>query len=89
MKLKGHSLDHLIALKSARTSNAHVTHAMNRLAFAGRGVLFLTVALSAYTVAASSDKVSAVQKELAVNGASIAGGIAGGALAAFGAASLW
>lgn len=109
MKLKGHSLNQLIALKtieihgeqavfsrlssfkqdviyakiveSAGRSNANVTRAMKTLTYAGRGSLFVAVALSAYTIATSSNKVAAFQKELAVNGASIAGGIAGGAVA--------
>jgi hypothetical protein len=39
------------------------------------------MALSTYEIATSSNKVAAFQKELAINGASIAGGIADGALA--------
>jgi hypothetical protein len=108
MKLKGYSLNQLIALKtielhgeqaifsrlsnvkqnvvyasivtSAGKSNRYVTHAMQGFAYAGRGVIFLAIALSAYKIATSSNKVTAFQKELAVSGASIAGGIAGGAL---------
>lgn len=109
MKLKGHSLNQLIATKtielqgenaifsrlsntkqnaiyasivtSAGKSNTQVTRVMASLSHAGRGVLFLSIALSTYHVATSSNKVAAFQKELAVNGASVAGGIAGGALA--------
>lgn len=109
LKIKGYSLNQLIALKtvelygdqvifsrlsstkqntiyanivtSAGRSNAHVTRAMKTLTYAGRGVLFLSIALSAYKISTSSDKVAAFQKELAANGVSIAGGIAGGALA--------
>lgn len=54
---------------------------MSRLSYAGRGVLFLAIALSAYHIATASNKAAAFRKELAVNGASVAGGIAGGALA--------
>lgn len=109
LKLKGYSLNQLIALKtialhgeqtifsrlsntkqnaiyasivsSAGKSNIHVTRAMTSLTYAGRGVLFLAIALSTYEIATSSNKVAVLQKELAINGASIAGGIAGGALA--------
>ena len=54
---------------------------MAGLTYAGRGALFLSVALSVYHVAASTNKTAAFQKELALNGASIAGGIVGGAVA--------
>jgi hypothetical protein len=109
LKLKGYSLNQLIAAKtielygesaifprlsnvkqngvfasivtSAGKSNPQVTRAMARLAYAGRGVLFLSLALSAYHIASSSNKLAAFQKELAINGASVAGGIAGGAVA--------
>ena len=68
-------------VKSAGKSNAHVTRAMANLRYAGRGLIFLALALSAYNIATASNRVSAFQKELAVNSASIAGGITGGALA--------
>jgi hypothetical protein len=109
MKLKGYSLNQLIAVKtlelhggqaifsrlssanqntiyasivaSAGRSNAHVSRAIRNVAYAGRGALFLAVALSTYKIATSSNRAAAFQKELAINGASVAGGIAGGALA--------
>ncbi|MQA23740.1 hypothetical protein [Rugamonas rivuli] len=109
MKLKGYSLNQLIATKtielhgenaifsrlsnakqngiyasivtSAGKSNLRVTRAMASLTYAGRSVLFLGIALSAYHIAASSNKVAAFRKELTINGASVAGGIAGGAVA--------
>lgn len=109
LKLKGYSLNQLIAAKtielhgenaifsrlsntrqngvyasivtSAGKSNPQVTRAMASLTYAGRGVLFLGIALSAYHIASSSNKMAAFRKELAVNGVSVAGGIAGGALA--------
>jgi hypothetical protein len=109
MKLKGSSLNQLIALKtielygehanflrlssvkqnsvyasivtSAGKSNANVTRAMASLKYAGRGVIFLAIALSTYEIATSTNKVAAFQQELARNGASVVGGIAGGALA--------
>ncbi|MTV39330.1 hypothetical protein [Duganella radicis] len=109
VKLKGLSLNQLIALKtvelygekanfsrlssvkqnaiyarivtSAGNSNTIVNRVMGSLTYAGRGVLFVAIALSLYTIAASSNKMAAFKKELAVNGASVAGGIAGGAVA--------
>jgi hypothetical protein len=109
VKLKGYSLNQLIALKtvelqgeqavfsrlssakqnaiyasvvaSAGRSNLRVTRAMTGLAYAGRGALFLAIALSTYNIATSSNKVKTFQKELTSNGASITGGVAGGALA--------
>ncbi|MYM41080.1 hypothetical protein [Duganella qianjiadongensis] len=66
---------------SAGKSNRQVTRAMTGIAFAGRSLLFLSIALSTYQLASSSNKASAFRRELAINGASIAGGIGGGALA--------
>jgi hypothetical protein len=68
-------------VRSAGNSNARVTRAMKGLTHAARGTFFLAVALSTYEIATSTNKVAAFQKELAINGASVAGGIAGGALA--------
>ena len=109
LKLKGYSLNQLIAAKtiqlhgenaifsrlsnaqqngvyasivaSAGKSNRQVTRAMAGLTYAGRGALFLSVALSVYHVAASTNKTAAFQKELALNGASMASAIVGGAVA--------
>jgi len=66
---------------SAGKSNAHVTRAMTGLRYAGRGLIFLALALSAYSIATSTNKVTAVKKELAINSAGIAGGLGGGFLA--------
>ena len=66
---------------SAGKSNAYVTRAMTSLRYAGRGLIFLALTLSAYNIATSSNKVRAFQKELAINSASIVGGIGGGVLA--------
>jgi hypothetical protein len=66
---------------SAGKSNAVVTRAMVRLTHAGRGLLFVALALSIYNVATATNKFTAFQKELANNGAGVAGGIAGGAVA--------
>nr|WP_315223004.1 hypothetical protein [uncultured Duganella sp.] len=68
-------------VRSAGNSNAEVTRAMTRISYAGRGVLFLALALSIYQIATAENKVVAFKKELAINGAGVAGGIAGGALA--------
>jgi hypothetical protein len=66
---------------SAGRSNPRVTANMRRLSHAGRGLLFLSLALSVYTVATAEDKGQAALREGTVTGAGIAGGIAGGALA--------
>lgn len=68
-------------VKSAGKSNPRVTAAMRRLSGAGRGLLFVSLALSAYNIATADDKVAATGRELAVTGAGVAGGMAGGALA--------
>lgn len=66
---------------AAGKSNVKVSAALARMSFAGRGVLVLSLGLSAYTVATSTNKVAAAKKETLTIGASIGGGIAGGALA--------
>ncbi|AEG01772.1 hypothetical protein [Methylomonas methanica] len=68
-------------VKSAGKSNPKVTSAMIKLSRAGRGLIFLSVALSVYTVATSENKLATAGKEIAVTGAGIGGGIAGGAIA--------
>jgi hypothetical protein len=68
-------------VKSAGKSDPVVTASMRRLSHAGRGLVVLSLALSVYTIAQAQDKVAAAGRELAVTGASITGGIAGGALA--------
>ncbi|HEX7985958.1 MAG TPA: hypothetical protein VF616_20725 [Duganella sp.] len=68
-------------VSSAGKSNPAVTQTMSRLSFAGRGVIFVSLGLSIYNVTTSTNKVAAVGKEVAINGAGIAGGMAGGALA--------
>lgn len=66
---------------SASKSNVAVTRAMSRLSFAGRGVLGLSLALSAYDIAIADDRMAATKKEAMTTGAGIAGGMAGGAMA--------
>lgn len=68
-------------VKSAGKSDPRVDIAMRRLSKAGRGLLFLSVAVSVYQVANAEDKVNTAKREVAVTGAGIGGGIAGGALA--------
>jgi hypothetical protein len=68
-------------VKSAGNSNLRVTRAMRCLSYAGRGALIVALALSTFEIATSSNKAAAFQKELAINGASVTGGLAGGALA--------
>ena len=68
-------------VKSAGKSNPAVTATMRNLSRAGRGLLFISLALSVYTIANADDKPRAVAREASVTGAGIAGGMAGGALA--------
>ena len=62
-------------------SNPTVTANMRNLSRAGRGLLFISLALSVYTVANAEDKPRAIAREATITGAGIAGGMAGGALA--------
>jgi hypothetical protein len=66
---------------AAGKSRPEVTATMMKLSYAGRGLIFLSIAISVYTIATAENKVDAAGKEVAVTGASIAGGMAGGALA--------
>ena len=54
---------------------------MKKLSSAGRSLVFLSIAISVYTVATADNKFDAAGKEIVITGAGIAGGIAGGALA--------
>lgn len=66
---------------SAGKSNTAVNKAMSRLSYAGKGVLFVSVSMSVYTIATSNDMQAATVKEVTLTGAGIGGGIAGGAIA--------
>lgn len=66
---------------SAGKSRPEVTAMMQRLSHAGRGLLFVSLAVSVYTVTTADDKLAAAGREAALTGAGIGGGIAGGALA--------
>ena len=68
-------------VKSAGKSNPTVANNMRNLSRADRGLLFISLALSIYTVANSDDKPKAIAREACITGAGIAGGVAGGALA--------
>lgn len=68
-------------VQAAGKANPRVNAAMRGLSRAGRGLLFISLALSVYQVANADDKLAAAGRELAVTGAGIGGGIAGGALA--------
>jgi hypothetical protein len=68
-------------VKSAGKDSPRVSARMGKLSRAGRGLVVLSVAISAYSIAMADDKVDATKREVAITGAGIAGGIAGGALA--------
>ena len=65
---------------AAARSNPRVNASMLRWSRAGRGLIFLSLAVSVYNVATAEDKAAAGH-EVAVTGAGIAGGMAGGAIA--------
>lgn len=71
---------HAALVESAGKSNPRVTARMRTVSRAGRGLLFLSLGISVYTIATADDKVEAATHEGAVTGAGIAGGMAGGAL---------
>ena len=68
-------------VKSAGKSNPKVTTMMKNLSRAGRSLLFISIAISVYTVSTSENKFDAAGKEIAITSAGIGGGIAGGAAA--------
>ncbi len=68
-------------VKSAGKTNPKVSIAMRKLSYAGRGFIVISIAISVYTVATSSNKFDAAGREIAITGAGISGGIAGGAIA--------
>jgi hypothetical protein len=68
-------------VKSAGKSNPKVTAQMKVASHGGRGLIFLSIALSVYTVATAENKLDAAGKEIVITGVSIGGGIASGALA--------
>ncbi|QBE62405.1 hypothetical protein [Pseudoduganella lutea] len=68
-------------ISSAGRSNAKVTRAMSRMAYAGRGLIVVALGLSVYNIATATNRSAAIKQEVAANSAGIAGGMAGGALA--------
>lgn len=68
-------------VKSAGKSNPRITARMRAFSRVGRGLIFVSVAISVYNIAMAEDKVAATGREAAVIGAGIGGGVAGGALA--------
>lgn len=68
-------------VKSAGRSNPKVTAVMRQLSYAGRSLIVVSIAMSAYTIASAENKLQATGREAAITGAGIGGGIAGGALA--------
>ncbi|WP_221801940.1 hypothetical protein [Oceanobacter mangrovi] len=68
-------------VKSAGKSRPEVTAAMKKLSYAGRSLVFVSIALSVYTVATAENKFDAAGREIAITGAGVGGGFAGGALA--------
>lgn len=68
-------------VKSAGKSNAKVSAALSRFSYVGRSLIVISLGISAYNVATSTDKLSTTGKELLSTGAGVGGGIAGGALA--------
>lgn len=66
---------------SAGKSNPGVTQAMSRISYAGRSLILLSLGLSVYSIATSANKTATATRELALTGAGIGGGFAGGALA--------
>ena len=68
-------------VKSSGSSRAKVNAILARASYAGRGLIIISLGISAYNIATSTDKISAARKELLSTGAGISGGIAGGALA--------
>ncbi|MFL0797812.1 MAG: hypothetical protein K6L73_10040 [Cellvibrionaceae bacterium] len=68
-------------VKAAGKSNPSVTATMQKLSIAGRSLIFLSIAISVYSVATAENKFDVAGREVAISGAGIGGGITGGALA--------
>ncbi|MCW1834496.1 hypothetical protein OLZ33_21225 [Pantoea ananatis] len=97
MKSSGKTLNELVAQKatslfgpqtnfasiaeSAGKSNPSINLKMLQLSRAGKGLIVLSLAISVYEIYTAENKVAETGKQIAINGAGIAGGAAGGALA--------
>ncbi len=68
-------------VESSGKSRPSLTARMQTVSRAGRALIVVSLALSAYNIAVAEDKVDASKREVAITGAGVAGGIAGGALA--------
>lgn len=68
-------------VKSVGKADPEISAAMRRMSRVGRGLMVVSVAVSAYNIATADNKASALGREVATAGAGIAGGAAGGALA--------
>jgi len=68
-------------VESAGKSYASVNLKMLQLSRAGKGLIVLSLAISVYEIYTAENKVAETGKQIAINGAGIAGGAAGGALA--------
>lgn len=82
-KLSGAEKNKIFAavVESSGKSNPRITATMRGISRAGRGLIFVSLAISTYNIATADDKVDTAKREVAVTGAGIAGGAAGGALA--------
>lgn len=61
--------------------NAKVNGYLKRASRLGRGLIFVSLAVSAYNVATADDKVAATGREVVMTGAGLGGSVAGGAIA--------
>ena len=68
-------------VESAGKSNPDVNLKMVKLSRAAKGLIVLSIGISVYEIYASDNKASEAGRQVAINGAGIAGGWAGGALA--------
>lgn len=68
-------------VKSAGKDSPRVSSIMKNLSKAGRGLVFLSLAISVYSIATADDKITAAKHEATIAGSGFAGGVAGGALA--------
>lgn len=66
-------------VQSAGKSNLEVNIKMQRLSGAGRGLIFLSLAVAVYQIYEAEDRVLETQRQLAISSAGIAGAWGGGA----------
>lgn len=68
-------------IESAGKSNPQVNLRMMKLSRAAKGLIVLSIGVSVYEIYTSDNKASETGRQVAINGAGIAGGWAGGAVA--------